>query len=314
MIEKVHSVGFTVSDANHSLPFYTEVLPFEVINDVEVWGEPYERLTGVFGARLRVVTLQLGDEQLQLTQYVAPPGGRSIPADSTSDDLWFQHVAIVVSDMDAAYEQLRKHNVQHVSTSPQTLPDTIPAAAGIRAFYFRDPDGHNLELIWFPQGKGNSRWQSKDSLFLGIDHTAIAVGNTGVGKNTYETHLGFQLGGESINFGTEQEHLNGVFGCRVRITGLRPTQVESMGIEFLDYLTPPGGRQMPQDTTSNDLWHWEATLVTADIERVFKDCVTNGESLITSQIVTLPEDNPFGYTRAFMLRDPDGHALKIVEG
>src|SRR6266568_6274200 len=177
MIRQVHHVGFTVSDLDPVLAFYTQVLPFEIINDCEVprfieeVGGPYEKLTGVFGARMRVVTLGLGQEQIQLTQFSSPPGGRPILPDSRSNDLWFQHLAIVVSDMDTAYATLREHNVQHVSTAPQTLPDYITAAAGIRAFYYRDPDGHNLELIWFPEGKGAPRWQSKNRLFLGIDHT-----------------------------------------------------------------------------------------------------------------------------------------------
>jgi hypothetical protein len=64
--------------------------------------------------------------------------GRAIPADSRSFDHWFQHIAIVVSDMDAAYEHLRRAKVKHVSTAPQTLPAWNKDAGGIKAFYFRD--------------------------------------------------------------------------------------------------------------------------------------------------------------------------------
>ena len=35
---------------------------------------------------------------------------------------------------------------------PQTLPDWNKNAAGIQAFYFRDPDGHFLEVLAFPAG------------------------------------------------------------------------------------------------------------------------------------------------------------------
>lgn len=316
MISQIHSVGFTVSDIDRILPFYTEALSFRVLDDAEVWGPEYERLTGIFGARLRIVTLQLGAEQIQLTQFIAPPGGRPVPADSRSHDLWFQHLAIVVNDMDAAYAHLKKYAVQHVSTAPQTLPETIPAAAGIRAFYFRDPDGHNLELIAFPAGKGHPRWQSGRGLFLGIDHTAIAVSRTKVSRTIYEA-FGWEQSGESLNFGTEQEHLNGVFGCRVQITGWRPhPKIEDqagMGIEFLDYLAPAGGRPMPQDSRANDLWHWEITLLTDDIEAAFRHLNTHLGDHAVSEIVTLPEAAPLGCRRAFTLRDADAHALKIIE-
>ena len=76
MIRQVQRVGFTVSDLDRVLAFYTQILPFEIINDCEVLSEPCEKLTGVFGARMRVVTLGLGLEQIQLTQFTAPPGGR----------------------------------------------------------------------------------------------------------------------------------------------------------------------------------------------------------------------------------------------
>ncbi len=160
----VESVGMTVSDMDRAVEFYS-ALTFQKVSDVEVFGEQFEHLEGVFGARMRIVRMQLGNEYLDLTQYLAPPG-RPIPADSRSNDLWFQHAAIVVRDMDQAFEKLRALKVQFVSTGPQTLPPSIKAAAGIKAFYFRDPDQHNLEIIYFPPGKGDPRWQEKtDKVF-----------------------------------------------------------------------------------------------------------------------------------------------------
>ena len=45
--------------------------------------------------------------------------------------------------------------------------------------------------------------------------------------------------GESLNYGTEQEHLNNVAGARLRITGLGTAN--GPGIEFLEYLAPRTG-------------------------------------------------------------------------
>ena len=141
----VESVGVTVSDLDRSVDFYTDVLSFKKISEREVDGEPWERLYGVFGLRMRTARLQLGDEYLELMQFLAPEG-RPLPVDSRSNDHWFQHVAIIVSDMDRAYAHLRKHKVRHASSGPQRLPDWNRNAGGIRAFYFRDPDGHALEI------------------------------------------------------------------------------------------------------------------------------------------------------------------------
>jgi hypothetical protein len=107
---------------------------------------------------LRTSELKLGDERIRLTEHLRNKG-RAIPADSRSFDHWFQHIAIVVSDMDAAYEHLRRAKVKHVSTAPQTLPAWNKDAGGIKAFYFRDPEDHVLEIIWFPPGKGDPKWQ-----------------------------------------------------------------------------------------------------------------------------------------------------------
>ena len=57
---------------------------------------------------------------------------KSIPEDSQSNDLWFQHFAIVVSDMDRAYQHLKKFEIAHISTEPQTIPEDNELAAGIK--------------------------------------------------------------------------------------------------------------------------------------------------------------------------------------
>jgi catechol 2,3-dioxygenase-like lactoylglutathione lyase family enzyme len=129
---RVESVGTNVSDLDRSVAFFTEVLDFEEVSRSEVWGPEWEELSGVFGARLRVAELRLGEEILTLTEYLTPQG-RPVPADSRSNDRWFQHVAIVVRDIDAAYARLREHGVRHVSTGPQTLPDWNPNVGARRA-------------------------------------------------------------------------------------------------------------------------------------------------------------------------------------
>src|SRR6266404_4139613 len=259
----VESIGMTVSDMDRAVEFYS-ALTFQKISDVEVFGDEFEHLEGVFGARMRIVRMQLGNEFLDLTQYLAPPG-RPIPMDSRSNDLWFQHVAIVVRDMDEAFQRLRALKVKFVSTGPQTLPPSIKAAAGIKAFYFRDPDQHNLEIIYFPPGKGDPRWQEKtDNLFLGIDHTAIGISNTEASLHFYRDLLGLRKVGESENFGTEQEHLNQVRGAHLQITGMRAAG--GPGVEFLEYLTPRDGRQRPVGTKANDLLHWQTTIATSNVD------------------------------------------------
>ena len=309
VVTAVDSVGFTVSDMDRSVEFFSKVLTFEKISDVEVAGTDYERLQGVFGLRMRVVRLRLGDEFIELTEYLAPRG-RPVPVDFRSNDLWFQHIAIIVSDMDRAYAWLRQHKVQHASTGPQLLPKTIPGAAGIRAFYFRDHDGHHLEILSFPHDKGDAKWhRPADKLFLGIDHTAIVVRDTEKSLCLYRDTLGLRVAGESENFGTEQEHLNNVFGARLRITALRAAS--GPGIELLEYLAPRDGRPMPLDARANDIFHWQTRLRASDLNVADRKLRAGRFWFVSPGIVTLAE-KVLGFSAGLLVRDPDGHVLELV--
>ncbi len=305
----VESVGMTVSDMDRSVKFYS-ALAFQKVSDIEVLGEQYEHLESVFGARMRIVRMQLGNEFVDLTEYLAPHG-RPIPVDSRSNDLWFQHIAIVVRDMDQAFEKLRAVKVQFVSTGPQTLPASLPAAAGIKAFYFRDPDQHNLEIIYFPPGKGDPRWQEKtDNLFLGIDHTAIGIANTESSLRFYRDLLGLRKAGESENFGTEQEHLNQVFGAHLQITGMRAAS--GPGIEFLEYLTPRDGRPRPVDSKANDLLHWQTTVVASDVDALTRKLREAHARFVSSSVVVMTKEKA-GFSKGALVSDPDGHDLLLIQ-
>ena len=304
LAREVRCIGITVSDLDRSADFYLRVLDFERQGEiVEMEGSGLETLTGVFAAHARSARLQLGSECLELTEYLAPRG-RSIPEDTRSNDHSFQHVAIIVTDMEAAYARLRAAKVEHASSSPQRLPDWNANAGGIRAFYFKDPDRHFLEVLQFPRGKGDARWQRKDALFLGIDHTAIVIGDTDASLRFYRGLLGMRVAGTSDNYGPEQEHLNGVFGAHLRITALRAAQ--GPGVELLEYLSPRDGRPYPEGARANDLAHWQ-TAIAADVGLVERALRRDHAAFLSPRPVTVARG------RALLARDPDGHALLFTD-
>lgn len=311
-VKRVAMIGFTVSDMDRSVAFYADVMAFEKVDDFRLNGPAYDRLTGVFGTNMRIVHLKLGEQLVELTQYLAPPGGRPIPVPSRSNDRWFEHLAIVVSDMDKAYGILQRHGVQQISPEPQTIPASNVPAAGIKAFKFRDPDNHDLELIWFPPGKGAPQWQQPgDRLFLGISHTAITVGDTAASLAFYRDLLGMKVIGGSLNTGMTQEYLDSVFGARVKVTAVSPPAAPAH-VEFLEYEAPPGGRPMPLDTKSNDLWHWQTTLVVADVAAAAKVLRAANVRFVSPDVIVMPTRS-LGFSKAIMVLDPDGHAMRLVE-
>jgi catechol 2,3-dioxygenase-like lactoylglutathione lyase family enzyme len=309
LVADLDSVGMTVTDMDRAIDFYSRVLTFEKVSDVEVAGTDYEHLEGVFGLRMRVVRMRLGSESIELAEYLAPRG-RPISPDLRSNDLSFQHIAIIVRDMDAAYRRLRENRVEHASSGPQRLPDWNKNAGGIKAFYFRDPDGHPLEVLEFPAGKGDPKWHhSGDRLFLGIDHTAIVVSDTETSLKFYRDLLGFRVAGGSENYGVEQEHLNNVFGARLRITSLKPP--EGPSIELLEYLAPRDGRPA-FDTRANDILFRQTRLFSGDLTAASATLRAARVEFISPGVVEEP-GGELGFRKGLLVRDPDGHALQLAE-
>lgn len=302
VVASVDSIGITVNDMDRALDFYTNVLGFEKLDEREVDGEQVEHLYGVFGLRLSIVCLRLGGERVELMEFIAPRG-RPTPVDSKSNDRWFQHIAIIVSDMDRAYAWLRQHKVEHASSGPQLLPAWNANAGGISAFYFRDPDGNHLEVLHFPPDKGDPKWQrASDRLFLGIDHTAIVVADTDASLSFYRDALGLQVAGASENYGPEQERLNNVFGARLRITALRAAR--GPGVELLEYLAPRTGRPVPIDTQANDDWYWQVN-ATGRVAAADAKVRAGRYSYLSAGPQSVEG------TVQLIVRDPDGHALLL---
>ena len=277
--QRILRISRVVSDLGRAEAFYRDGLGFRAV----ARGRPSTAALAALGlgdADADEVVMRLGAQDIALVLFAAP--GRPYPRDSRSDDLWFQHLAIVVDDIDAAYARLCGHaGWRPISEAgPQLLP---PSNGAVRAFKFRDPDGHPLELIWFPPGQGRAVWHEDDAAgpFLGVDHSALSVASTRRSLQFYRA-LGLRVSNRSLNRGPAQARLDGLPDARVRVTGLRPALAAGPGLELLGY-DPPG---RPAGTTHpNDL----AT-----------DWVTLAVRLSRG-----------GAPR--VVRDPDGHFLILVD-
>jgi catechol 2,3-dioxygenase-like lactoylglutathione lyase family enzyme len=294
----------TVSDLDRTGAFYRDGLGFETVGRGEMAGDGFAHLVGLRDGRAKTLTMRLGHDEVTFVEY--DRAGKPYPADSRSPDLWFQHFAIVVSDMDRAYAALRRVGFTPISDAgPVTLP---PANGFVKAFKFRDPDGHPLELLYFPPGQGRPDWaRHGDKLFLGIDHSAIGVADTERSEAFYGTLLGMSVAYEGVNRGPTQESLDGTFGAVVRITGLRPPSEHGPGVEFLEYRTPATGRPAPVDTESNDLVHVTLDFAVDDLDGMVAKLRQAHTPFISPDAVDL------GHGRAALVRDPDGHAILLEQ-
>jgi catechol 2,3-dioxygenase-like lactoylglutathione lyase family enzyme len=230
-IRKLASFGLTTPDAHKLSRFYVRVLDFRVLGTERRAGSDFERLTGAEGGA-SAITLGLGDELVELLQFDRP--GQLYPGDAFPSDVCFQHFAIVVADIQLAYQRLVSAGGWTAISidGPQKLPKS---SGGVAAFKFRDPDGHPLELLAFPDGQMPEHWQvrSGGNLFLGIDHSALSIANSAASIVFYEG-LGLRVTARSLNTGSEQERLDAVKHAHVEVTAMGPRQA-TPHLELLCY-------------------------------------------------------------------------------
>jgi catechol 2,3-dioxygenase-like lactoylglutathione lyase family enzyme len=309
-VARTGAIAFTVNDVERSVAFYTQAFGFEVVTDLTLVDDG--GIEGAVGDRVRVVRLTLGKEAIELMQYLDVES-QPLPPDSQSNDLWFQHFAIVVSDLDAAYAHLQSLPIEPISTAPQTFPPDNVASAHIRAFKFRDRDRHNLEIIWFPPDKSQEKWLQQadqtDRLFLGIDHSAIAIAHTAASLPFYRDQLGLPVENRSFNWRELQARLDGLPAATVQVTALRPEQGD-IGIELLDYIEPGTGRPKPTDWQRCDIPYMHIELLVENVEAVVQHLQPLNLSM--RPLKWVHPDDASVYREGMVIDDPSGHALLLL--
>jgi catechol 2,3-dioxygenase-like lactoylglutathione lyase family enzyme len=222
-------------DLSRLLDFYHAVLGFALEGAAQPISQMELACLGVTGGAVRQV-LSIGMQRIAIEQFER--AGQPYPSRSDAASLWFQHLALVVVDIAEACGRLRDA-IPISRHGPQQLP---PASGSVKAFKFRDPDGHPLELLEFPVGKSPAAWAGRapvtGQIALGIDHTAISVRDVTVSTRFY-TGLGLALAPRTLNQGPAQQDLDGLQDAQVAVAPLRP-QAGTPHLELLGYEVPRG--------------------------------------------------------------------------
>jgi catechol 2,3-dioxygenase-like lactoylglutathione lyase family enzyme len=256
---RIIGIVLITTDLPRACAFYEQALGFDPVSSVR-----YDSA--------EVATLLLGEETLHLVRPDCPR--RNYPEPQAANDPWFQHFAIAVSDVAAAFESLARMPFTPISRGgPILLP---PSSGSVIAYKFRDPDGHPVELSQFPDDRWTRR-RTAPGPFLGIDHTAMAVSDLYLSLAFYSGTLGFELTASGVNAGPSQDALDGLAGAQVEIATLSPPSSNGPHLELLHYLSPQPAK---------------------DRQSVWIDDVAATRTLITG------EDLSSG-----TLRDPDGHII-----
>lgn len=266
-------------------------------------------LTSVLGipeASGRRSLLRLGRERIELLEFTDSMG-RPYPCDSTSTDIWFQHMAIVVTDMTAAHQRVMAHpRFRPISRAgPVRLPEE---SGGVMAFKFRDHDGHPLELIAFPEARGPLEWHNADSTrtFLGIDHTAIGISDSGISTTFFRSVFGFSAGPSTENRGHEQAELDDVDDVHVSVTQLAK-DLPAPRMELLQYHVGTR-RPIPRDTAGNDIAATHSVVQVASLGATAGALARCGRPLSSDDLMML-----YGDIHAALVSGPDGHRFLVEE-
>ena len=151
MIRSLHHIGIAVEDMARSLGFYQAKLGATVALDLLMELPQFGNGVGIPNAKARIVFLQVPEmaSQIELIQYISP-AEKSSAANSPSNTVGRIHAALLVSDIQSAYENFSAKGVDFVS-KPSAFPADHPILGGVSFCYLRDPDGALLELIQLPQ-------------------------------------------------------------------------------------------------------------------------------------------------------------------
>jgi catechol 2,3-dioxygenase-like lactoylglutathione lyase family enzyme len=298
----IDRVTLVVSDLDRAEDDYVRTFGCQVEHRGDI-DPALTRVLCVRRARGRRSLLRLGRERIELLEFTEM-AGRPYPLGSTSTDLWFQHMAIVVSDMRRAY--LRVMANRRFRPISRNGPVRLPGeSGGVTAFKFRDQDSHPLELLAFPAGDVPGPWRNGSGCFLGVDHTAIAVSDSARSARFFGSVFGFSAAGRSENRGPEQADLDDVDDVHVSVTRLAP-DLPAPRMELLDYHVGTR-RPIPPDTAS-DIVATHSVVRVASLGATAAALARCGRSLARDDLMTLR-----GGVRAALVSGPDGHRFLVEE-
>ena len=297
-------ISTTVADLAGTAAFYRDWLGLTVGPEQTMWDPAWNRLLGLEqDVTARAIDIAMEQQILKLVAF--DPPGRPYPPQRTSNDQWFQHFSLVCGDIVKIWERLEGGSPGVITKgAPVLLP---PNTGSVTAFKFRDPEGHPLELIFFPPEIGDPIWHNAGGGIAGYDHTAISVMDVDRGITFYRGLLGFRVGGRSLNRGPEQDRLDGLSGCEVDVVALQPASANTPHVELLHYRRPPG-RTSTSEIRANDVASTRQIHRVDDLDGLVARLDAEGVTFVSPGVVIL-KDGGKGAT----FRDPDGHMIVLME-
>ena len=143
-VQRLSRIRLVCQDAQRLASFYESAFGFSRSVEMHLAGSAFASLIRIPCAEAHITVLALGRQKIELISI--DPEGEAYPAAVPAWSPLFQHFAIVVSSMAAAYARLQaQQGWTPISTDGlQVLP---ASSGGVAAFKFQDPEGHLIGII-----------------------------------------------------------------------------------------------------------------------------------------------------------------------
>jgi catechol 2,3-dioxygenase-like lactoylglutathione lyase family enzyme len=141
----------------------------------------------------------------------------------------------------------------------------------------------------------------------GVDHTAIAIGDTARSAGFFGSVFGFATGTRTENRGPGQDAVDDVDDVQVSVTQLAPDG-PAPRMELLHYHVGTR-RPIPAGTASNDITATHCVVRVASLDATAAALTGLGVPLAGDDLMILR-----GGVRAALIPGPDGHRFLVEEG
>jgi catechol 2,3-dioxygenase-like lactoylglutathione lyase family enzyme len=134
--------SFTVASLDRAIPFFCDLLGFELLSRAPRGRALIERMTSIPGADVEIAFVRGPDHTIELIEYKAPADRAASKARLC--DAGAAHIALNVDDVSAAVDAAGAHEYQPVGEI--IVIDDGPNR-GRRVVYLKGPDGIVVEFI-----------------------------------------------------------------------------------------------------------------------------------------------------------------------
>lgn len=304
----VKSVVISVDDLKTSLEFYSDILGFKKLADVELGGEEIEKLWALRqGTRARAVLVGREEASAGLVRLVqfTPRPEKFVHRDAELWDIGVLYLHTLVDDMDRRYDELRASRYEFFG--PPTVWQVPEQNRTIKEALLRGPDGLIIDILQFETGSSTPAINRPK--YSEIATSARVVKEIDKLLVFYRDVLGYRVIKDQMPGNTQlDELLHLPPGSRIRVVHMADGSNQMGKIELVEFLNVEGRDLVARPT---DIGPFMLSFGVEDVDRLFELFRQKDVPVICPPVeIEIP---PYGRTRVMTAHDPGGLLLEFAQ-